>query len=243
MMSRKLLVDSTVIVVGGTSGIGLATAEAAAAEGARVVVTGRDEGRARSAGTRLGDPAAARRLDAHDQAGMAALCAELGSVDHLVLAAGSGSGAGPFATLDLDALRAGFEQKVVAHVAAAQAALPALARTGSITFVGAVSANRGIPGTAGLAASNAAVQALVAPLALELAPVRVNAVSPGVIDTPWWSAYPAEQRAAMFAQFAERAPAGRVGRPEDVAGLIVSLMANDYVSGAVVACDGGLRHA
>jgi NAD(P)-dependent dehydrogenase (short-subunit alcohol dehydrogenase family) len=173
---------------------------------------------------------------------MRALFAELAPVHHVVLAVGTSAGIGPFATLDLDALRAGFEDKVMAQVTAAQAALPALARDGSVTFVGAVSADRAAPGAVGLAVGNAAVQALVPSLAVELAPVRVNAVSPGVIDTPWWSWLPDDQRGAVLAQYAERSPAGRVGTPEEVAAAIVGLMTNGFLTGVVLHCDGGLRH-
>jgi NAD(P)-dependent dehydrogenase (short-subunit alcohol dehydrogenase family) len=105
-----------------------------------------------------------------------------------------------------------------------------------------VSADRSAPGAAGLAAGNGAVQALVPSLAVELAPVRVNAVSPGVIDTPWWSWLPDDQRGAVLAQYAERSPAGRVGTPEEVAAAIVGLMTNGFLTGVVLHCDGGLRH-
>lgn len=107
--------------------------------------------------------------------------------DYLVLAIGSARGAGPFIELDLEDLRAGFEQKFWGYVVSLRTALPQIRERGSITLVGAISAHAGIPGSAGLAAINGAVEALVRPLAVELAPIRVNAVSPGAVDTPWWT--------------------------------------------------------
>ena len=230
-------------VIGGTSGIGLATAVAAQDAGARVLVTGRDQGRVDEASARLGDAGIVRRCAATDQAAMRAAFTELGSIDDLVLALGSSAGTGPVASLDLDGFRAGFEEKVVAHVAAIQAALPFLAERGSITLISAVSAQAAAPGAVALAAGNGAVEAMVPTLSRELAPIRVNAVSPGVIDTPWWSAVPVEQRQALFAASAERTALGRVGRPEDVADAILALIQSEYVSGAVLPCDGALRYA
>jgi NAD(P)-dependent dehydrogenase (short-subunit alcohol dehydrogenase family) len=174
---------------------------------------------------------------------MHAAFTELGSIDHLVLALGSSAGMGPIASLDLDGFRAGFEEKVVAHVAAIQAALPFLAERGSITLISAVSAQAAAPGAVALAAGNGAVEAMVPTLSRELAPIRVNAVSPGVIDTPWWAAVPVEQRQALFAASAERTALGRGGRPEDVADAILALIQSEYVSGTVLPCDGALRYA
>ena len=113
--------------------------------------------------------------------------------------------------------------------------------TGSMTFVSAISARAANPGTSGLAAINSAIEGLVKPLAVELRPRRVNAVSPGVIDTPWWSWMPDDQKQSTFARFAAATPVGRVGRPEDVAQAIVFLIGNSFMTGCVLECDGGLR--
>jgi NAD(P)-dependent dehydrogenase (short-subunit alcohol dehydrogenase family) len=113
--------------------------------------------------------------------------------------------------------------------------------TGSLTFVPAVSAHAAVPGTAGIGAANAAVAALVPILSVELKPLRVNGVSPGVIDTPWWDAVPEEQKQGMFKEFAAKTPVGRVGQPEDVAKAIVFLIGDDFITGHTLICDGGLR--
>ncbi|WP_141583774.1 SDR family oxidoreductase [Actinomadura sp. WMMA1423] len=226
-----------VLVCGGTSGIGAATARLFAGQGADTVVTGRDAERLAKAAA---DGLTARRLDAASAEEVAAFFAEDTVYDHLVLTLSGGAGAGPIATLDLDDLRSGFEAKFWLHLRLVQAALPRLAEGGSITFVTASSARAALPGTAGLAAINGALEAVVPPLATELAPLRVNAVSPGVIETPWWDGMPGEQRAAMFAEHAAALPVGRVGRPEDVAQAILLTATNGFMTGSVVECNGGL---
>jgi NAD(P)-dependent dehydrogenase (short-subunit alcohol dehydrogenase family) len=233
---------STVLIVGGTSGIGEATARAFAARGDEVVVAGRDRGRLEGALGRLGDGVRGEALDAADAEAVATLAQRLRPIDVLVLAASGGSGAGPFADLALDDLRAGFEGKFWPQVTALQQALPALANDGAVVLVTAGSARSALAGTAGLAAVNGALEAMVAPLAAELAPRRVNAVSPGVIDTPWWDAQAPGVREATFEAFAA-VPAGRIGHPDEVAEAIVALATNTYVTGSVLDCAGGAQLA
>lgn len=223
------------VIVGGSSGIGLATARHLVAVKHRVTITGRSEARLVEA---------KRQVPAVETVVMDATAPDfsrIGSLDHLVLALGSSKGMGPLATVSIDDIRAGFEEKVLAHIATAQAALPLLSKSGSITFVSAVSAHAAMPGTAGIGAANAAIAALVPILASELRPVRVNAVSPGVIDTPWWEAMPIEQKQAMFEQLASKTPVGRVGTADDVAQAIWFLVECGFVSGETIIVDGGLR--
>jgi NAD(P)-dependent dehydrogenase (short-subunit alcohol dehydrogenase family) len=108
------------------------------------------------------------------------------------------------ATVSLADVKLGFEEKVYAHFATAQAAVPFLNRTGSLTVVSVVSAQAALLGSAGIGAANAAIAALVTILAVELKPLRVNGVSPGVIDTPWWDAIPKEQKQAVFGEYAAK---------------------------------------
>lgn len=233
--------NERVVVIGGTSGIGLATAERQQREGREVIVTGRDKDRLEAALERLGDGATGASVDARDEAATQEFFAAIGGVDHVVVAATGATAAGPFHALPVDQLRTAAEGKLIAQTVAAQAALKVLRPGGSLTFVTAGSAGAAIPGTAGLAAVNAAVEAMVPVLAVELAPIRVNAVSPGIIDTPWWDWLDADSRRQTFDAYAENAPAGRVGRPEDVADAIAFLVANTFTSGVVLSVDGGSR--
>jgi len=230
-----------IVVVGGSSGIGFATARHLLASGAQVTITGRSETRLTEAGRQLGPEVQVMQMDAAAADALPACFARIGKFDHLVLALGSSKGVGSFASVRLDEVKAGFEEKVYAHFATAQAALPLLNSTGSLTFVSGLAALAAMPGTAGIGAANAAVAALVPILANELKPLRVNGVYPGVIDTPWWSAVPDEQKQAMFEDYAAKTPVGRVGRPDDVAQAIAFLIGNGFMTGHMLVCDGGLR--
>nr|WTB32301.1 SDR family oxidoreductase [Streptomyces sp. NBC_00830] len=232
-----------VLVMGGSSGIGAATAAAFARQDAEVVITGRDESRLAAAATSIEGKITTRQVNGASKEQLKAFFAEDTTYDHVVLALSGGSGAGPFATLDLNELRGGFEGKFWLHVQILQAALPRLRERGSVTFITASSARAALPGTAGLAAINGALEAMVRPLATELAPLRINAVSPGIIATPWWDARPAEQREAIFAKHAATLPVGRVGQAEDVAQAVLLAATNGFMTGNVIEVNGGLSLA
>jgi NAD(P)-dependent dehydrogenase (short-subunit alcohol dehydrogenase family) len=232
----------TVVIIGASAGIGEATARVFAERGAAVFITGRSKERLDQAAQRIGLPVQVAEVDATDRAALDAFFATTGPIDHLVLAASPGAvGVGPIATLDETALRQAFDGKFFAHVKAIQAALPQLQADGSVTIISAVSARVGFVGTAALAGANGALEAIVRPLAVELAPIRVNAVSPGVIDTHWWDGMPDDQRRAYFDAVAAVTPVRRVGQPEDVAGAVVYLAGAGFVSGTVLECAGGAQ--
>jgi NAD(P)-dependent dehydrogenase (short-subunit alcohol dehydrogenase family) len=231
-----------VVIIGASAGIGEATAKVFAARGAAVTITGRSKERLDQAAQRIGHPVLAAELDATSRGALDAFFATTGTIDHLVLSASPGAvGVGPVAALDEAALRQAFDGKFFAHVKAIQAALPQLRRDGSVTMVTAASARAAFAGTAGIAAANGALETMVAPLAVELAPLRVNAVSPGVIDTHWWNAMPEDQRRDYFASVAAVTPVRRVGKPEDVADAVVYLAGAGFVTGTVLECTGGLN--
>ena len=235
------LENQRVVVLGGSSGVGLSVAQLVVSLGAKVIVTGRDQEKLQTAVSQIGGQAQAEVADGTNAEQMKSLFSRIGQFDHLVLTLSGAKGAGSFRELDLNELRAGFEAKFWAHITSAQAALPSLRSDGSITFISAISARMANPGTSGLSAINAAIEGLVRPLAVELKPLRVNAVSPGVIDTPWWNRIPESQRQSLFEQSAAQTPAGRVGKPEDVAKAVAFLLDDTFMTGAVLECDGGLR--
>jgi NAD(P)-dependent dehydrogenase (short-subunit alcohol dehydrogenase family) len=225
-----------VVIMGGTSGIGLATAEALADRPeTEVIVTGRDEERLAAAAKRV-PGLVAERVDGTDAGQVTEFFERIGSFEHLVLAFSPGAaGVGPLREVKRSDIRLAFEGKLYSYLQAI-----ALAQvTGSITLLSAMSSRAAIPGTAVLASVNGAVDRIVPPLAAELAPVRVNAVSPGPIDTPWWSWLPEDARAAQFEQFAGQLPAKRIGRAEEVADAIRYLIGASYVTGAILPVDGG----
>lgn len=229
----------TAIVFGGSSGIGAATARVLRASAMRVVITGRDPAKLTRAADELGGVETAA-FDARDDAALQQLLAAQARVDHVVICVSGGKGAGPFRELALDGLRAAFEEKTLAHLAIAQAAARKM-RSGSITFVSAASARSRLRGTAGLAAVNAAIEAVVPILALELAPIRVNAVSPGVIDTPWWDAMPPAEKASFHERAGRALPVARIGTADEVAQAIALLVTNGFITGSVYEVDGGAR--
>lgn len=230
-----------VVIIGGTSGIGLAAAELLLRQQFRITVSGRDPQRLAHAIRRLGNEAEGVAADAANPAEIASLLAKVGAFDHLVLAFGSNKGLGPFATVGVEEVRLSFTEKVFPQFACAQAALNFLRPTGSITFISAVSAFGAMPGAAGIGAANGAIATLVPTLARELQPRRVNAVAPGVIDTPWWDWAAAEQKAALFADFASKTPVGRVGTSEEIGQAVVFLITNRFMTGQTLVCDGGIR--
>jgi NAD(P)-dependent dehydrogenase (short-subunit alcohol dehydrogenase family) len=235
------LENQTVVVIGGSSGIGLEVARRAAAASARVIAVARDGEKLGIALERIGGLVSGVALDAADRPALDAFFAQTGPVDHLVLTLSGGEGAGPFAKLDLQALRRGFEAKFWPQLQAAQASLATLRPGGSITFVTAASARIARPGVSGLGAINGALEAMIGTLARELAPSRINAVSPGVIDTAWWSRMPADAKSEVFAEQAQTLPVGRVGQAQDVAHAVLFLAENGFVTGTVIECDGGLH--
>ena len=221
--------------------MGLATASLLIAKGHQVTITGRNADRLDNARLELGANVNTVVMDAASTESLGDAFASIGAFDHLVLALGSSKGIGPFSSISLDEVRAGFDEKFFAHFASAQAALGYLRKDGSITFVSGVAAHSAIPGTAAIGASNAAIAALVPILAVELGPLRVNTVSPGVVDTPWWDFMNDNEKASTFGGFAQKTPVGRVGQPEDIAKAIAFLIDDTFVSGHALVCDGGKR--
>ncbi|MEV5568869.1 SDR family oxidoreductase [Spirillospora sp. NPDC052269] len=224
-----------VVIMGGTSGIGRAAAERLAEQGAEVIVTGRDPEKLAEIKATV---SSAEQVDGTDETQVREFFERTGEFDHLVLAFSPGGIAmGPIAEVGADAVRQMFEGKLFAYLSVIRLAQGKV--KGSITMLSAASARAANPGTAVLAAVNGAIERTVPPLAAELSPVRVNVVSPGLIDTPWWSFIPEDQRSATFGQFTGALPVPRAGRPEEVADAIAYLISSEYVTGTILPVDGG----
>jgi NAD(P)-dependent dehydrogenase (short-subunit alcohol dehydrogenase family) len=228
-------------ILGGSGDIGLATAKKLAAQGAEVMIGGRDEERLAEAAAELPGGAKTIRVDATDTESLRRFFDVAGPIDDVVVTVTRRGGAGPATGLADQDLTDAFVGKPIAHLQAVALSLPALAPDGSVTLVSAGSAQSSLPETAALAAVNGAIEAAIPVLARELGPRRVNAVSPGVIETSWWDQVPEDDRRATFDAFAKRAPVGRIGNANDVAQAIVTLIENDFITGIVLPCDGGLR--
>ncbi|OZB96848.1 SDR family oxidoreductase [Paenibacillus sp. XY044] len=229
------------IIMGGTSGMGLASARLLVESGADVVVTGRDQAKLETALQHLGPGPKGEQLNAASYEDLKSFYERQGSFDHLVIAVSGAKGGGNFRELSLDELRKGFDAKFWPQVMSAQLGLNTLSDSGSITFLTSISARSYAPGNAGLSAINAALESMVPILAQELAPVRVNAISPGVVDTPWWNWLPEDQKNAAHDFYKEQAPVNRIGQPEDIAKAVRYLIDNTFVTGTVLEVDGGLR--
>ena len=164
----------------------------------------------------------------------------LGTFDHLVTTAASGA-TGPFMEIGASSSRGVFESKFWGQYYAARYGATGIQAGGSITMFAGVASDKPLPGLVAYAAVNGAVEALCRTLAVELAPLRVNVVSPGLIMTPVYEAMPERERQIMFETLAGKLPVGRVGRPEDVASTVLYLMQNGYTTGTVIHVDGGHR--
>ena len=228
--------NESVVIIGGSSGMGLAIAKEAADAGAAVIIAGRSQGKLDEASHVIAGDVATYIVDLSDEGSVMKLFQSIGSFDHLVIT-GSSVKTGQLRELSLADARASMNSKFWgAYIAARYAQIRP---KGSITFFSGILSRRPSSGLASLAAINAAVEALGRALALELAPIRVNVVSPGLTDTPAYATMPDDARKGMFAAVAKRLPVGRVGRPEDIASLTLELMRNNFLTGLVVDVDGG----
>ncbi|MBN8848560.1 MULTISPECIES: SDR family oxidoreductase [unclassified Sphingomonas] len=226
-----MLAGQRVLVVGGSSGIGLAVARSAAAAGAGVTIAARDPGRLAEVVAHLGAGAAREPLDTTDAAQVEAFFAAAAPFDHIVVTAAA-LRSGPVRDLPLEAARATFASKFWGPYLIARFAR--FSGEGSLTLVSGAAGRRPRAGRGPVAAACAAIEALTKVLAAELAPVRVNCVSPGLTDT-------AMLRAAGAAiSVPPGLPAKRIGTPEEVAFQILSCAVNPYMTGAIVDIDGGM---
>ena len=225
------------MVVGGSSGIGLACAEAARDAGASVVIAGRSPEKLGRAKAQIGADVRTLVADVTDEASVRDLFGRVERVDHLLVAAAETAAVGVVEAEEFD-VRPTLDIRVWGGFFAAKHAAPAM-NGGSITFMSGTSAHRPYPGAAMVAASGGAVEAFARALALELAPVRVNTICAGFVDTPLLDAYYGDERDEAVRELAARLPVGRIGTPEDIADGAMFLMGNGFVTGTVLHIDGG----
>jgi NAD(P)-dependent dehydrogenase (short-subunit alcohol dehydrogenase family) len=238
------LAGQRVVVFGGGSGAGLAAAKLCAAQGAEVIIAGRGGARLEAVKKESGGKLATYSVDGKDVAAVKAFFAEVGAFDHLVIPAGQTNRGGSFVDDITDkTFRDTFDGKFWVQVTAAHEGARHIKKGGSITFFSGGANRRAIKGMVNIAAVNAAIDAMVPTLALELAPTRVNSISPGTLRTTYWTGVPEEQLDQIMGRMASALPAGRVGTADDIASAVLFVLTNGYVTGTVLAVDGGLPHA
>lgn len=231
------LLGQTVVVIGGSLGIGLETARRAREEGAAVIITARNPDRLEQVGRELGADTAA--FDATDFDQLGDFFGDLPApIDHLLLT-GPGPYYAPLADLELDRARADFESHLLLPLAIARNAIGRVRPGGTLLFMGGTGGRRTAPGMSVIGALTAAMPAMTMNLALELAPIRVNLIAAGFVDTPLSATLLGDQLDARLEELRATLPIGRVVGPEDIANLAVHLMANTAVTGATFDIDGG----
>jgi NAD(P)-dependent dehydrogenase (short-subunit alcohol dehydrogenase family) len=231
--------DQRIAILGGTSGLGLATAKAAAAEGAAVVVASATEKRVESALSQLPGTAEGHVVDLNDEEALAALFERVGTLDHLVFTAGESLQLGTVAETPVAAAKRALELRVWGAYNAVKHGAPRLRPSGSIVLTSGSAGPRPSAGWGVGALICSGMEGMARALALELAPVRVNVVRPGVIRTDLWDPMGDEAREALYEEIAGSLPVGRVGEAEDVAAAYLFVMANPHATGSVVTVDGG----
>jgi NAD(P)-dependent dehydrogenase (short-subunit alcohol dehydrogenase family) len=228
--------DKTVLVVGRGSGIARAVSDAARKEGARVIAAGRN--RPALEDSYAGTGVTVATVDVTDEASVQALAADTGPVDHVVSAA-SARARGTVAELDPEAILRSFHTKVVGPVMLAKHYAPAMPADSSFVLLSGVAALEPDPGFLAVAATNGAVNTLVRSLAVELAPIRVNGISPGTIDTGAWDGLGERKKAELFTRLSAADPVRRIGTPDDVAHAVLFALTNTFLTGVTLPVDGG----
>ncbi len=231
-----------VVIIGGSSGIGLATAKEAISRGAEVVIASRSEEKLKKAEQEIGKSVTSTVLDIANEQEIKDFFDQLGPFDHLTITGGVTSHGG-FLDLESDAVRNSFTSKFFGQYFAARYGAPHIREGGSIVLISGQVGRRPAMNSVAVGAVNGAIESLGRALALELAPIRVNTLSPGLIKTPRHEALGTpEKREQFFAEIAKGLPAKRIGEPIDAAEAILFLMTNRFTTGTTLAVDGGFTY-
>jgi NAD(P)-dependent dehydrogenase (short-subunit alcohol dehydrogenase family) len=233
------LTGQVIVVFGGSAGIGLSAARLAHAEGAAVTIVGRDAERLGSAAATTGSQW--RAADVCDADGVGRALAHLTRIDHVFISVGQGGTAGILASR-MEELRRPFEERVFGTFNVVRAAAPRMSE-GSFTLMSGMNASRIRPQASAQTAALCAVESLARTLALDLAPIRVNAVAPGWIDTERLDRTFGAEKAARVDAIARQLPGKRIGHADEVAAAVLMLMTNRYINGEVLHIDGAGRFA
>jgi len=236
---NRSLLGQRIVIIGGTSGLGLATAKAASAEGASVIVASSKKGNVDRTLAELPAGTKGRVLDITQEAAVAEFFATVGEFDHLAITAGESLDLGEFATLDLERAHRFFETRFWGSIAAAKHAAKRIGPTGSIILTNGIVGLRPQKGWVVAAAITGAVEAATRALAVELAPIRVNLVCAGIVRTELWRNMSEQERNELFKTAGQMLPVGRIGEPEDLAEAYLYLMRERFSTGAMIVVDGG----
>ncbi len=231
------LQDQSVLVIGRGGGIARAVVLAARDAGARVIAAGRNQ--ETLPGAYANEPSVTTGIvDLTDEASIAALGERVGTIDHVVSTA-SARARGRIGDLDREAIRRSFDTKVIGPLMLAKHLAPRMSERGSFVIFSGVAASKIAVGTLAVAITNGAADILARSLALELAPIRVNAISPGVIDTGAWDTFGEQGKTDYFAGITARNPSRRIGTTEDIAQGVLFAMTNTFLTGQTLHIDGG----
>ena len=233
------LQDKRVVVVGGSSGIGLAVAQLAAAQGAKVVIVSSNAERVQKAAESIGPEAQGQAVDVSDERAIATFFTKLGSFDHLVFTAGDSLQLQELVSTDLQQARRAFELRYWAALAAVKYGSPLIRKEGSIVLTTGIAGQRPRKGWVLAASVCGTIEALTRALAIELAPIRVNAVSPGLVRTNLWQNMSAKEREERYESVGKSLPVGRVGEASDIAQAYLFLMQEGFATGQTIVVDGG----
>ncbi len=228
-----------IVIIGGSSGMGLATAKMLHSLGHEIVIASRSKDKLKKAVQEIGK-AESCILDVTNEKDIARFFDFVGPFDHLVTSAASFT-MGPFLKMPSNEARDFFDSKFWGQYLAAKLGAPHIRKGGSITFFCGIAGQKPFMHFAAGSAINAAIEGLTRALALELSPIRVNAISPGTVVTPVWDGLPEKERLAEFEATARRLPVKRVGQPEDIAKAVCYLIQCGYATGSIVYVDGGAR--
>ena len=239
MPTEKDFDNKRVVVVGGSSGVGLAVAEKAALQGAEVIIVSSSAGRVQEAIQSIEGNVRGEVVDVSDEKAVEGFFTNLGAFDHLVFTAGDSLQLHELADTDLKQARSAFELRYWSALAAVKYGSPQIRKGGSIVLTTGVAGRRPHRGWVVAASVCGTIEALTRALAIELAPIRVNAVSPGVVRTNLWQNMSSAEREHLFESVGKRLPVGRVGEPHDIAQAYLFLMTEGFSTGQIVVVDGG----